>query len=208
MFFQNITRHIYMDVAMAPVAAGTGDTQNGLIIDTSNFESIVFLLYVGAISRPAGRPRSRSSTATERRRRHGQRPRADDRRRPITLREARPWPITAAGASMGWLSVELHRPTKRYARITVDPRHRECHAERRHRADGQGLHPAAGPGRDDGQRHSSGDRVAVTYGWRVTGGGWREKTSRPPVRSRHPPRSTLHPERSDPCLPPTAPRRT
>ena len=38
--------------------------------------------------------------------------------RPITFREAPPWRY-AARANKGWLSVELHRPTKRYARITV-----------------------------------------------------------------------------------------
>ena len=46
----NVSRNVYNDIAMAPVAAGTGDTQNGIIIDTAGYESIQFTVYFGALT--------------------------------------------------------------------------------------------------------------------------------------------------------------
>jgi hypothetical protein len=118
MYDHNISRHIYIDVAMAPVAAGTGDTQNGIVIDTAGYEAVLFLLYVGAIVS--------GGSATLQVQYGTQANGSDMANVPVpTIPEtyntsgSSAVSIPATGASEGWLSVELHRPTKRYVRIAV-----------------------------------------------------------------------------------------
>lgn len=118
MNFHNISRHIFADIAMAPVAAGTGDTQNGLIIDTLGYESILFAVYIGPIV--AG-----GSAVIQPQ--YGTLANGSDQANlpaPGVAESYNVIPSTAVnvpqtGQNQGWLSVEIHRPTKRYVRITV-----------------------------------------------------------------------------------------
>lgn len=106
MIKHTITQTIKTDIAMAPVAAGTTDTQTGITIDTLGYESVVFLVYFGAITANAVttikiQADSDSAMGTV----------ADVAGSSIS--------VPVAGASKGWLSVEIHRPTKRYLRVAV-----------------------------------------------------------------------------------------
>jgi hypothetical protein len=103
----NLTRNVFVDVAMAPVAAGTGDTQNGLTIDTLDYESIVFLVYLGALS---------AGAVTTIQVQYGALANGTDMANIANGAVSVP---QASGSNLGWLSVEVHRPTKRYMRVVV-----------------------------------------------------------------------------------------
>lgn len=106
MFQHNITRHLYVDVAIAPVGAGTGDNQDGLTIDTAGFESIVFVVYFGTIA---------GGAVTTLKLQYGNHSNADDMA-DITNGSVS---VPDTGDDKGWFSVEVHRPTKRYMRVRV-----------------------------------------------------------------------------------------
>ncbi len=107
MMNHNVTRNIAIDVAMAPVAAGTSDTQNGLTIDTLGHESIVFVVFLGTLT---------ATAVTTIKLQYGALANASDMA-DITL--ATVSVPQSTGSNLGWLSVEVHRPTKRYLRVCV-----------------------------------------------------------------------------------------
>lgn len=122
MFFHNITRHLYVDVAMAPVSAGAaGTAQNGIVIDTSTWESIVFVAYLGT----TGGGFTGATIQVQ----YGNASNGSDMANVPVPANPETYNITptsyvtvpSGGASLGYLSVELHRPTKRYARIVITP---------------------------------------------------------------------------------------
>jgi hypothetical protein len=106
MFNHNITRHLDIDIAMAPVAAGTGDTQTGITIDTAGFESFVFMVYFGTIT---------STAVTTVKLQAGALANASDMADVTNATVS----VPDTGDNLGWLSVEIHRPTKRYWRVAV-----------------------------------------------------------------------------------------
>ncbi len=106
MFKHNVSRTIYTDIAMAPVAAGTGDTQTGLTIDTAGYESVVFLVYFGAIT---------ATAVTTIKLQYGN---ASDLSDVADIANSS-ISVPDTGDNEGWLSVEVFRPTKRYLRVAV-----------------------------------------------------------------------------------------
>lgn len=107
MYLRNISTMIYTDVAMAPVAAGTGDTQNGLLIDTLGAESVVFIVYLGAIVATGT-----ATIAVQ----YGNASNGSDQ---ASVTNGALPAIVTAGQNLGYISIELFRPTKRYVRVTV-----------------------------------------------------------------------------------------
>jgi hypothetical protein len=106
-FQHNISRTLYVDIAMAPVAAGTGDTQTGNTIDTAGYESIVFIVYLGTLT---------AGAVTTIKLQYGNASNASDMADIPNSSISVP---QATGGNVGWWSVELHRPTKRYVRVAV-----------------------------------------------------------------------------------------
>ncbi len=122
MFFHNISRHVYVDEAIAPVTNGAaGTAQNGNTIDTSGFESILFVVALGA----SGSGFTGATIQLQ----YGNASNGSDMANvPVPsvtetgqTAQASVVNVPAGGASLGYLSVELFRPTKRYARIVVTP---------------------------------------------------------------------------------------
>lgn len=120
MFHHNISRDVYVDIAMAPVAAGTGDTQSGIVIDTSGFEAILFVVYIGTITS--------TGTATIQVQYGNASNGGDMANVPVppsgypetyNIVGSSAVAVPTTGENLGYLSVELHRPTKRYARVQV-----------------------------------------------------------------------------------------
>lgn len=105
MFHHNITRTLGADVAV--VAAAAGQTAvNGNVIDTSQYESIAFLVQFGAIA---------AGAVT------GIKLQAGDQANGSDMADvpgsAVAVPVAASGK--GAWSAEIHRPTKRYVRAVV-----------------------------------------------------------------------------------------
>lgn len=107
MFNHNVTRNLYVDIAMSPVTAGTGDTQTGLTIDTLGCESIVFLVYLGTLT---------ASAVTTIKLQYGS---ASDLSDAVDVPNSSISVPQSTGGGKGWLTVEVHRPTKRYMRVAV-----------------------------------------------------------------------------------------
>jgi hypothetical protein len=107
MFQHNISRVLFSDRAMVPVAAGTGDTQNGDTIDTAGYESIVFLVYLGTLT---------SGAVTTIKLQYGSASDASDMADITSGSVSVP---QSTGGGKVWWSVEVHRPTKRYLRVCV-----------------------------------------------------------------------------------------
>ncbi len=107
MFNHNVTRNVAADIAMAPVAAGTGDTQTGIAIDTLGYQSVVFLVYLGTLT---------ASAVTTIKLQHGDAANLSDAADIAGTAISVP---QASGGGKGWFSVEIHRPTKRYMRVAV-----------------------------------------------------------------------------------------
>lgn len=101
-----ITRNIDIRRAFAPVAAGTGDTQDSTVIDTLGYESIVFMVHFGAIV---------TGAATDVRLQHGD---ASDGSDAADVAGSK---VTVADDqdNLIVLSCEVHRPVKRYIRARV-----------------------------------------------------------------------------------------
>lgn len=106
MMFHNIHSQVKLDRAMDAVAAGTGDTQNGDVIDTAHYESILFAVYFGVITATAVTTikvqEGNASDGSDM---------ADIANSSVSVPDT--------GDSKLWLSYEIHRPTKRYLRVTV-----------------------------------------------------------------------------------------
>ena len=94
------------DIAMAPVAAGTTDTQVGLTIDTLGYETITFVVYLGAItSTGTATIKLQADTAS------GMGTVADVANSSVVVDDT--------GGGKGYESITIHRPTKRYVRVAV-----------------------------------------------------------------------------------------
>ena len=107
MFLHNVTRTVYTDIAMAPVAAGTGDTQTGDIIDTAGWESIAFVVYFGTLS---------AGAVTTIEVQYGSQSNGSDMAAIANSSVSVP---QSTGSNQGFLSAEVYRPTKRYLRVAV-----------------------------------------------------------------------------------------
>lgn len=122
MFYHNITRHIYVDDAIAPVSAGAaGTTQYSNIIDTAGYESIVFVPLLGATG-------GGFTGATLQLQYGTQAGGGDMANVPVPAitetgqaAQSSSVAVPSGGASLGYLSVELFRPTKRYVRLAITP---------------------------------------------------------------------------------------
>lgn len=122
MFWHNISRHVYVDEAIAPVSAGAaGTAQDGLVIDTSGFESILFAVSLGA----SGTGFTGATIQLQ----YGTLANGSDMINvPVPAvtetgqtAQSSVVNVPSSGASLGYLSIELFRPTRRYARIVVTP---------------------------------------------------------------------------------------
>lgn len=122
MFYRNISRHIYVDEAIAPVSAGAaGTAQNGYTIDTSGYESILFLISLGATG--AG------FTGATIQLQYGNASNGSDMANvPVPsitetgqTAQSSAINVPAGGQNLGYLAIELFRPTKRYTRVVVTP---------------------------------------------------------------------------------------
>jgi hypothetical protein len=123
MFWHNITRHLYVDdVLPAPVSAGAaGTAQYTSIVDTSGYESIAFAALLGA----SGSGFAGAAIQVQ----YGNASNGSDMANvPVpavpetyNLAPTSAVQVPAGGASLGYLSVELHRPTRRYARLAITP---------------------------------------------------------------------------------------
>jgi hypothetical protein len=92
---------------MSPVAAGTGDTQTGDIIDTFGWESIAFGVSFGALT---------AGAVTGLKVQYGNQANGSD------MADVAGSPISipqATGSNQVWWSAEIYRPTKRYLRVAV-----------------------------------------------------------------------------------------
>jgi hypothetical protein len=106
-FFHNITRHLYQDIAMAPVTAGTGDTQTGNVIDTAGFEAIAYQVSLGTLS---------AGAVTTIKLQEGNAANGSDMADVTGSSISVP---QATGSNSLWWSAEVVRPTKRYSRVAV-----------------------------------------------------------------------------------------
>lgn len=106
MFQHQITHQIAPAVAIAAVAVGTGDTQNGNTIDTQDAESIAFAVQFGAIT--AGAVTTLKVQAGS----------ASDGSDMADVAGASVSVPVSASDKVVW-APEIHRPTKRYLRVCV-----------------------------------------------------------------------------------------
>lgn len=106
MFQHQITRQLAPAVAIAAVAAGTGDSQNGNTIDTQGAESIAFAIQFGVIT---------ASAVTTLKIQAGSASNASDMADIPGATVAVP---VSASTTVVW-APEIHRPTKRYLRVVV-----------------------------------------------------------------------------------------
>lgn len=122
MFWHNISRHVYVDEAIAPVASGAaGTAQVGYTIDTAGFESILIAVSLGA----SGVGFTGATIQLQ----YGTQSNGSDMANvpvpavPETGQTAASSVVNvpSTGQNLGYLAVELFRPTKRYARIVVTP---------------------------------------------------------------------------------------
>lgn len=122
MVYHNISRHTYVDEAIAPVASGAaGTAQNGYTIDTAGYESILFVVLLGASG--AG------FTGATIQLQYGNASNGSDMANvPVpSVTETGQTPqvsvinVPSTGQNLGYLAIELFRPTKRYARVVVTP---------------------------------------------------------------------------------------
>lgn len=122
-FYHNITRHLYLDNALpTPVSNGAaGTAQYTSIIDTEGYESIAFAVAIGS----TGSGFSGATIQVQ----YGNASNGTDMANvpvpsvPETYNTSGSSSVAvpSGGASLGYLSVELHRPTKRYVRLAITP---------------------------------------------------------------------------------------
>lgn len=106
MFKHTISQTLFTDVAIAPVAAGTGDTQAGITIDTAGYEAILFGVYLGTIT---------ASAVTTIKVQAGDAANGSD----MADISGASVSVPDTGDDKLWLATEIYRPTKRYLRVAV-----------------------------------------------------------------------------------------
>jgi hypothetical protein len=103
----NVTRNLFIDRAFQPIAAGTGDTQYGDVIDAWGWEAISFTVYLGALA---------AGALTTLKVQYGNAANGSDMADIPNSSLSVP---QATGGGLVWLLPEIYRPTKRYLRAAV-----------------------------------------------------------------------------------------